>query len=32
VGRTVLTWVVIRWLWIAGVPAERLARLYRRVR
>jgi len=30
--RTVATWVVIRWLWIAGVPAERLAALYRHVR
>ena len=32
VPRTVLSWVVIRWLWIAGVPADRLARLYRRAR
>ena len=32
VARTVLAWVVIRWLWLAGVPAERLTRLYRRVR
>jgi len=32
VPRTVLAWVVIRWLWIAGVPADRLARLYRTVR
>jgi hypothetical protein len=32
VPRTVLSWIVIRWLWIAGVPAERLASLYRRVR
>jgi rSAM/selenodomain-associated transferase 2 len=32
VPRTVLSWVVIRWLWIAGVPAERLARLYRAIR
>lgn len=31
-GRTVIGWVVIRWLWIAGVPAARLAPLYRRVR
>jgi rSAM/selenodomain-associated transferase 2 len=30
--RTVLAWVVIRWLWIAGVPAERLDALYRRAR
>lgn len=32
ITRTVLSWVVIRWLWIAGVPAGRLAVLYRRVR
>jgi uncharacterized protein len=32
VPRTILSWVVIRWLWLAGVPAERLARLYRRAR
>lgn len=32
VGRTLLAWVVIRWLWIIGVPAERLAALYRHVR
>jgi rSAM/selenodomain-associated transferase 2 len=32
VPRTVLAWVVIRWLWVAGVPSERLAALYRRVR
>ncbi|MEA2467866.1 MAG: uncharacterized protein QOJ57_1992, partial [Thermoleophilaceae bacterium] len=32
VPRTVLSWVVIRWLFLAGVPPERLARLYRRVR
>jgi rSAM/selenodomain-associated transferase 2 len=32
VPRTVLSWVVIRWLWVAGVPAERLARLYRAIR
>jgi rSAM/selenodomain-associated transferase 2 len=32
VGRTVFSWVVIRWLWLAGVPAERLARLYRNAR
>jgi rSAM/selenodomain-associated transferase 2 len=32
VRRTVLAWVVIRWAWLAGVPAERLARLYRPVR
>jgi len=28
IPRTVSSWVVIRWLWLAGVPAERLARLY----
>jgi rSAM/selenodomain-associated transferase 2 len=32
VPRTVLSWVVIRWLFLAGVPPSRLARLYRRVR
>ena len=32
VPRTMLSWIVIRWLFVAGVPAERLARLYRRVR
>jgi rSAM/selenodomain-associated transferase 2 len=32
VPRTVLSWVVIRWLWVVGVPAERLARLYRAIR
>src|SRR3954467_7042050 len=32
VPRTVLSWVVIRWLWIAGVPAGRVARLSRTVR
>jgi len=32
VPRTVVSWVVIRWLWIAGVPPDRLARLYRHVR
>jgi rSAM/selenodomain-associated transferase 2/rSAM/selenodomain-associated transferase 1 len=32
VPRTVLSWVVIRWLFLAGVPPERLARLYRRAR
>ena len=30
--RTVASWVVIRWLYLAGVPATRLAPLYRRVR
>ena len=32
VARTLLSWSVIRWLYLAGVPPERLARLYRRVR
>jgi rSAM/selenodomain-associated transferase 2 len=32
VPRTILSWVVIRWLFLAGVPAGRLARLYRRAR
>jgi rSAM/selenodomain-associated transferase 2 len=32
VARTVATWVVIRWAFLAGVPAARLARLYRAVR
>ncbi len=32
IRRTLLSWVLIRWLFIAGVPAERLARMYRRVR
>ena len=32
IPRTVLSWVVIRWLFLAGVPAARLAPLYRRVR
>ncbi|HVF78738.1 MAG TPA: TIGR04283 family arsenosugar biosynthesis glycosyltransferase [Solirubrobacteraceae bacterium] len=31
-ARTVLTWFVIRWLFVAGVPPGRLARLYRVVR
>ncbi|CAN5525634.1 TIGR04283 family arsenosugar biosynthesis glycosyltransferase [soil metagenome] len=30
--RTVLSWVVIRWLFVLRVPPERLARLYRRAR
>ena len=30
--RTVLSWIVIRWLFLAGVPPDRLARLYRRAR
>ncbi len=32
VTRTVGSWVVIRWLFLAGVPGERLARLYRHAR
>ena len=32
VARTVATWVLIRWAFLAGVPAARLARLYRAVR
>lgn len=32
IARTVASWVVIRWLWIVGVPAERLARMYRPAR
>jgi hypothetical protein len=32
VARTVLSWVVVRWLFVAGMPPERLARMYRRVR
>ncbi len=32
VPRTVLSWVVIRWLFLLGVPPERLAALYRTVR
>jgi len=32
VPRTFLVWTVIRWLYLAGVPPARLARLYRRVR
>jgi rSAM/selenodomain-associated transferase 2 len=32
VPRTVLSWVLIRWLFVAGVPPARLAHLYRRVR
>ena len=31
-ARTVASWVVIRWLYLAGVPARRLAGLYRRAR
>jgi glycosyltransferase involved in cell wall biosynthesis len=32
VPRTVLSWVVIRWLFVAGVPPERLAHLYKPAR
>ena len=32
IGRTVLAWFVIRWLFVAGVPPRPLARLYRAVR
>ena len=32
IPRTVLSWVLVRWLFVAGVPPERLARLYARVR
>jgi len=32
VARTVASWLLIRWLFVAGVPADRLARLYRAVR
>ena len=32
VARTVLVWLAIRWLYVAGVPPTRLARLYRVVR
>jgi len=32
VPRTLVTWWVIRLLFVAGVPAERLARLYKRIR
>ncbi len=32
ITRTVLTWFVIRWLFVAGVAPRRLARLYRVVR
>ena len=30
--RTLASWAAIRWLFLAGVPAERLARLYRHAR
>ncbi len=32
VPRTIVAWVVIRWLYLLGVPADRLAGLYRRAR
>ena len=32
VGRTLLAWWAIRWLYLAGVSPDRLARLYRRIR
>ncbi len=32
VPRTVASWIIIRWLYIAGVSPDRLARLYRAVR
>ncbi len=32
VARTMVSWWVIRWLFVAGVAPDRLARLYRRVR
>jgi rSAM/selenodomain-associated transferase 2 len=32
ITRTVLAWFVIRWLFVAGVAPQRLARLYRAVR
>lgn len=32
VPRTIFSWVVIRWLFLAGVPPARLARLYRPAR
>ena len=31
-GRTIASWVVIRWLYLAGVPPQRLSALYRTVR
>jgi hypothetical protein len=31
-SRTIASWVVIRWLFLAGVPAPRLTGLYRQVR
>jgi rSAM/selenodomain-associated transferase 2 len=32
IPQTVLAWITIRWLFLAGVPAERLASLYRKAR
>jgi len=32
VARTVASWVLIRYLWMLGVPADRLARLYSDIR
>ena len=32
VPRTLFAWWAIRWLYLAGVPSERLGRLYRRIR
>jgi rSAM/selenodomain-associated transferase 2 len=32
IARTALSWWVIRWLFVAGIAPDRLARLYRRVR
>ncbi len=32
ISRTVLSWIVIKWLYLAGFPPDRLAALYRRVR
>jgi hypothetical protein len=32
VTRTLLSWWVIRWLYVAGVPPQRLVDLYRVVR
>lgn len=31
-ARTIASWVLIRWLYLAGVPASKLARLYPRIR
>ena len=31
-GRTIASWVVIRWLYLAGVSPQRLSALYRTVR